>query len=117
MATNAIPAGTVTPSVPMPAQWKDILGNEAFLNDKSFAQFVRELLLIGCEIKDPELAAKLKQARAQRYAQAAAVLVVGFAAVFQATFTTEPLNRSARSGFARVSSVRSIREQQSTIAI
>lgn len=64
---------------------RSILGKAAFKKLVNTSELVWGYFMVGCEIQDPELAAQLKKARAQRFAINAAVLLVGFAAVFQAT--------------------------------
>ena len=87
------------------------LGKAAFSRGISLGALVRCLLQKGAEIEDPELAAKLREARAKRFAVNAAVLVVGFTAVFQATLAQSDKSR-LRPRFVRQSAVRCIQRHE-----
>ena len=115
MATNAIPFDTATPSVPMPKQWKAELGKTACLQDKSFAQFVRELLLAGAKQSNPELAEKLTAARRQKAAAIAGVVLCVFCNV-QSLKADDELTRP-RAARPANSFARSLRNKDTAIEV
>ena len=78
--------GTVNISFNARKAERDILGRRAFEEDRSLGNYLRRLIMKGAEIEDPELARRLKEARNQRFAVNAVVVLVGLTTVFQATF-------------------------------
>jgi len=66
---------------------RSLIGRRATETEfRSYGQLIWEYFLVGCEIKDPDLAKRLKEARLQRFAKSSTLLLVGVAAVFQSTF-------------------------------
>lgn len=66
-------AGTVNITYNTAQSERDVLGRWACRNDVSIGELIRNLLLLGAKDLDPELAARLKAARKQRFASAAAI--------------------------------------------
>ena len=60
---------------------------------KGVGDILWKYFMVGCEIEDPELAAKLKEARVKRFSINAVVVVVGLTAVLQTTLTASEIAR------------------------
>ena len=93
--TNVIPPHIATPSVPMQKEERSLLGKWGFSTDRSFAGVARYLILRGAEIEDPELAAKIKEIRAQakQLVAKSPILIAGLSVVLQVTLGYDNYDR------------------------